>query len=145
MGEPAASLNFPQTLQTILFKAGDGRFQHVENTVKPPGKQIYFLILCGGLVCCISQKREQKKKKGKIFISLSLSENDNNSAKFRKKKNTLGPPTVVKHSGTPYCGKTLSRETVQGFTASLQVSNSVILSSVFQERSLLRTQSNKQS
>lgn len=66
---------------------------------KPQGKHIYFSILRGGLLGCISQKREEKKK-GNTHIFNSVSETDNNCR------------IQEKHSETPYCDKTLSWERV---------------------------------
>lgn len=42
------------------------------------------------------RKREEKKKSGNTGISNPVSEKDNKAAEFRK-KNTLRPPTVLKH------------------------------------------------
>lgn len=96
-------------------------------------KHIYFSILRRGLLGCISQKREERKKSN-THIFNSVSETDNNCR------------IQEKHSETPCCDKTLSwerecRALMHLFKSAIQWFWAVF----FKERSLLRTQSNKQS
>lgn len=48
------------------------------------------------------KRKEEKKKSGNTRISHPVSEKDNNAAEFRK-KNTLRPPTVLKHQVEREC------------------------------------------
>lgn len=100
MGQPAGSLNFLQPLQTIVFKAGRWNAPDCRKHWQAWRKTDLLFKYC--VEAAHHRRREEKKKSGDTRISNPVSEKDNKSAGFRK-KNTLRPPTVLKHQVEREC------------------------------------------